>query len=83
MQALPRNEHAVSDFQIHDLTAAVAQQLGSDVRFEITIVESIDFEQSGKFRVSRSRVRSEYDRVETSVGDAERLPGEGNVSGRP
>ncbi len=47
-----------------DLTSAVEELLGSDVRFEIQIVEEIDFEQSGKFRVSRSRVTSEYDQPE-------------------
>ena len=47
-----------------DLTSAVEELLGSDVRFEIQIVEQIDFEQSGKFRVSRSRVTSEYDQPE-------------------
>ena len=44
-----------------ELIAAVEGLLGEGVRFEIQIVPSIDFERSGKFRVSRSRVTSEYD----------------------
>jgi phenylacetate-CoA ligase len=44
-----------------ELVTAVERLLGSEVRFEIRIVESIDFERSGKFRVSRSRVASAYD----------------------
>lgn len=47
-----------------ELVTAVEGLLGGDVRFEIKIVDSIDFEQSGKFRVSRSMVSSEYDQPE-------------------
>jgi phenylacetate-CoA ligase len=50
-----------------ELTSAVEGLLGDDVRFEIRVVDAIDFEQSGKFRVSRSRVTSEYDQMEGTV----------------
>jgi phenylacetate-CoA ligase len=44
-----------------ELVTAVERLLGSQVSFEIRMVAAIDFERSGKFRVSRSRVASAYD----------------------
>ncbi len=43
----------------------IAAFLGDQVRFEIRLVDHIDFEKSGKFRVSRSKVRSNYDQVKS------------------
>ncbi len=41
--------------------AAVAEALGPAVRLEVEIVDSIDWEKNGKFRVWRSLVSSQYD----------------------
>lgn len=43
---------------------AVSSLLGPDVEFLITLVPEINLEPSGKFRVSRSLVRSAYDGIE-------------------
>jgi phenylacetate-CoA ligase len=44
-----------------EFIANVERLLGPQVRFRIETVDAIDFERSGKFRVSRSRVLSAYD----------------------
>jgi phenylacetate-CoA ligase len=41
----------------------IASFLGPEINFEIRLVDHIDFEKSGKFRVSRSKVKSNYDEV--------------------
>lgn len=41
----------------------VAELLGRDVNFHLTIVDDIPFESSAKFRVCRSLLRSDYDRI--------------------
>ncbi|WP_212750630.1 hypothetical protein, partial [Streptococcus pseudopneumoniae] len=45
----------------------IEEFLGHQVAFEIRLVQVIDFERSGKFRVSRSKVRSNYDQVESPI----------------
>ena len=47
----------------YTLHREIAEFLGPRVIFEIRLVDHIDFEKSGKFRVSRSKVRSSYDQV--------------------
>ncbi len=48
-----------------DLHRKIGGVLGGQVRFEIRLVDRIDFEKSGKFRVSRSKVSSMYDEVKS------------------
>lgn len=59
----------VSDVPAERLKAveqALGRLLGPRVRGLLTIVPEIELEPTGKFRVSRSRVRSEYDGIDWS-----------------
>ena len=50
--------------ELHQLEESVAPVLGSEVEFQIVLVPEIQLERSGKFRVSRSLVRSAYDGID-------------------
>jgi phenylacetate-CoA ligase len=52
--------------RLNALEAALGRILGPGVRGVLAIVPEIELEPSGKFRVSRSRVRSEYDGTDWS-----------------
>jgi phenylacetate-CoA ligase len=61
MRIVPRA--APTSARIEKLRALGAELLGAGVRFELSIVDSIPSELSGKFRPSRSHVTSSYDGV--------------------
>ena len=50
--------------ELHRLHSGVSAVLGTGVMFQVTLVEDIPLERTGKFRVSRSLVRSAYDGVD-------------------
>lgn len=56
IDTFPTNELAEIEKEINRL-------VGKNTEFYIRLVDKIDFEQSGKFRVSRSLVRSDYDDI--------------------
>lgn len=49
--------------QVAALRDSIARLLGPTVTFEVSLVEKIPLETTGKFRVSRSLVRSAYDNI--------------------
>ena len=61
MRIVPRA--APTAARIEKLRALGAELLGAGVRFELSIVDSIPSELSGKFRPARSHVTSSYDGV--------------------
>jgi phenylacetate-CoA ligase len=61
MRIVPRAEPTAA--RIEKLRALGAELLGEGVRFELSIVDSIPSELSGKFRPARSHVTSSYDGV--------------------
>jgi len=61
MRIVPRAEPTAA--RIEKLRALGAELLGAGVRFELSIVDSIPSELSGKFRPARSHVTSSYDGV--------------------
>jgi len=61
MRIVPRAEPTAA--RIEMLRALGAELLGAGVRFELSIVDSIPSELSGKFRPARSHVTSSYDGV--------------------
>lgn len=50
--------------EIQRLEKSIAEILGEDVQFRVVLVPEIEVEPSGKFRVSRSLVRSAYDALD-------------------
>lgn len=61
MRIVPRAEPTAA--RIEKLRVLGAELLGAGVRFELSIVDSIPSELSGKFRPARSHVTSSYDGV--------------------
>jgi hypothetical protein len=55
---------APTDAQLRRLHAAVAAVLGQGVEFHVRLVPEILLEENGKFRVSRSMLRSNYDGID-------------------
>jgi len=53
-----------SSEEIIKLEEYIRPSLGKDVEFKVILVPEIKLEPNGKFRVSRSFVRSEYDRID-------------------
>jgi phenylacetate-CoA ligase len=53
-----------SSEEIRKLEEYIRPSLGQNVEFKVLLVPEIKFEPNGKFRVSRSFVRSEYDRID-------------------
>jgi acyl-CoA synthetase (AMP-forming)/AMP-acid ligase II len=53
--------------EVHALEEALARRLAPDVHVSVVLVDDVPMEPSGKFRVFRSLVRSEYDDTD---GDA-------------
>lgn len=51
-------------FQLDRLATAITAVLGRDVEFQVRLVPEIQLEESGKFRISRSLVRSNYDGID-------------------
>jgi hypothetical protein len=49
------------------LKEAVSKLLGRDVEFRVVLVPEIQLEPNGKFRVSRSFVKSAYDGIDWEV----------------
>lgn len=62
MQVIPFENFPPQKFK--DIEEKIRLFLGKDVEFQITLVNSIDIEKTGKFRVSRSMVHSRYDNIE-------------------
>lgn len=50
--------------ELQRLEESVALVLGPEVEFQVVLVPEIELERSGKFRVSRSLVRSAYDGID-------------------
>jgi phenylacetate-coenzyme A ligase PaaK-like adenylate-forming protein len=55
---------APSPRQLASLEEAVSARLGQGVEFQVVLVPEIQIEMNGKFRVSRSLVRSAYDGID-------------------
>jgi phenylacetate-CoA ligase len=66
MSIVPRQ--APTDSRIDALRALGHRLLGEGVEFELSIVDSIPSDPSGKFRPARSLVSSSYDSVLTNAG---------------
>jgi phenylacetate-CoA ligase len=62
LQAAP--SLAPSPRQLASLEEAVSARLGQGVEFQVVLVPEIQIEVNGKFRVSRSLVRSAYDGID-------------------
>jgi phenylacetate-CoA ligase len=58
--------------EVHALEEALARRLGPDVHVSVALVDDVPMEPSGKFRVFRSLVHSDYDDTD---GDARRAAG--------
>jgi phenylacetate-coenzyme A ligase PaaK-like adenylate-forming protein len=50
--------------RLDDLRRLCAEKLGSQVTLQVELLDALNPEESGKFRVSRSLVHSEYDRID-------------------
>jgi phenylacetate-CoA ligase len=53
-----------TDAELQRLRAAAAAVLGEDVEFRVHLVPHIPVDRTGKFRVTRSLVRSDYDGID-------------------
>jgi hypothetical protein len=62
LQVVPSSN--TSPQRIAQLTQSVTALLGRDVTFHVMLVPEIHLEPSGKFRVSRSLVKSAYDGID-------------------
>jgi len=65
-KAVPDREPSPS--QLAAFRAETEALLGPDVQFELVLVPELTLDPSGKFRVARSLVKSEYDKIDWGSG---------------
>ncbi len=62
-------QRPLNEWELSHLAKPVQQMLGPDVSFELRLVERIPLEVTGKFRVARSLVKSNYDNFAWRTGE--------------